>query len=402
MNIFLVGNGFDLHHKFPTHYIDFLHTMQFLMENYDESMTTVGDIFGNKSLQEKNSFIKDCYEQHAVVYGSTTIKAEVIKSMVSRANENIWFSYFCNCVSKDIHWIDFENEISRVLEAFKAFFDYENELTLSGNHVVFDISSFPSNIEDRYILGQFDFFFEDFDEYSIGRSRFMCLKDEYVNEKVVGSNSFYPAENDIVSELFFHLRELAELLREYLLYFVDGPARACSQLGRIPRFINLPSPDRVYSFNYTNTLEIFYKSKDVNHIHGNTETNIVLGINPDETDDVYTVDTTFLQFKKYFQRVLLNTDESYLKRMIALSRVPRGYDDTLYVIGHSLDSTDEDIIKQIFASVNSIKILYHSDTSVKSLIKNLVQIYGKEGLDQLREKKSLQFIPQTEIQWSEK
>ena len=53
MNIFLVGNGFDLHHKFPTRYIDFLHTMGFLIQNKDETYTTIGKIFGNADLQQK-------------------------------------------------------------------------------------------------------------------------------------------------------------------------------------------------------------------------------------------------------------------------------------------------------------------------------------------------------------
>ena len=32
MTFMLLGNGYDLHHKFPTRYIDFLQTVHFLME----------------------------------------------------------------------------------------------------------------------------------------------------------------------------------------------------------------------------------------------------------------------------------------------------------------------------------------------------------------------------------
>ena len=73
MNIFLVGNGFDLHHKFPTRYIDFLHTMGFLIQNKDETYTTIGKIFGNEDLQQANSFIQECYEQHQHIYNSTAL-----------------------------------------------------------------------------------------------------------------------------------------------------------------------------------------------------------------------------------------------------------------------------------------------------------------------------------------
>ena len=56
----------------------------------------------------------------------------------------------------------------------------------------------------------------------------------------------------------------------------------------------------------------------------------------------------------------------------------------LYVIGHSLDSTDEDVIRQVFESAKTIRILYHNETSIKNQIKNLVEIYGKEGPDVLQ------------------
>ena len=57
MNVYLLGNGFDLHHKFPTRYIDFLHTVQFLSENCEQEFSMVGDVFGNESLKSKNGFI---------------------------------------------------------------------------------------------------------------------------------------------------------------------------------------------------------------------------------------------------------------------------------------------------------------------------------------------------------
>lgn len=54
MNVYLLGNGFDLHHKFPTRYIDFLHTVQFLSENSEQEFSMVGDVFGNEPLKSKN------------------------------------------------------------------------------------------------------------------------------------------------------------------------------------------------------------------------------------------------------------------------------------------------------------------------------------------------------------
>ena len=157
-------------------------------------------------------------------------------------------------------------------------------------------------------------------------------------------------------------------------------------------------PNRVYSFNYTNTVEILYGNCMVDHIHGNTMSNIVLGINPDEKDKLDNINTTFLQFKKYFQRTFFNTDMDFLKDMVFKEGLS---EDNVVVIGHSLDKTDEDVIKQIFQRAKRITVLYHKEQVVKDQIRNLVEIYGKEGLDKLREEKGLVFLPQSHIEWRE-
>ena len=397
MNVFLLGNGFDLHHKFPTSYLNFLNTMKFLVEKYDDSFATVAHVFGNDELQEKDEFIKKCYEQHSGVYKTTLLPKDKIKDMITHIKDNMWFNYLSNSVAKDIKWIDFEKEIIRVLEAFSSLLDCNEGFSLINGGVTFSLSALEVDVEDRYILSQFNFFYDK--DLQSGSSSMKRMKDEYVFEKIAGSNAYHFAKDEMASGLYTSLRELTDVLKDYLLYFVDAPSKEYDNLGIEPRFRSLPTPNRVYSFNYTNTIQILYSNAMVDHIHGNTNTNIVLGVNPDENDNVESADTTFLQFKKYFQRVFFNTDIDFIKSMDFVVRTPRSNDTKLYVIGHSLDSTDKDVIKQIFESVKTIIILYHSETSVKNQIKNLVEIYGKEGLDMLRQEKSLVFLPQSEIQW---
>ena len=72
----------------------------------------------------------------------------------------------------------------------------------------------------------------------------------------------------------------------------------------------------------------------------------------------------------------------------------------LYTIGHSLDITDEDIIRQLFDLANKITVFYHSETSAQNLIRNLVRIYGKNEFDNLRESKELRFHPQAPVGWN--
>lgn len=45
MDILLLGNGFDLYHKLPTKYINFLNTVKFLQNNFSETDMTTIDLF---------------------------------------------------------------------------------------------------------------------------------------------------------------------------------------------------------------------------------------------------------------------------------------------------------------------------------------------------------------------
>lgn len=397
MNIFLVGNGFDLHHDFPTSYYDFLQTILFLLESYDESMETVGKVFGHSALQARSKSIQKCCQKHGKVYNATVLPKKEIVDMVEQAKHNMWIFYLSKCVTRDIHWIDFEKEILRVLKAFDRFFDYRDGVMLYDEELLFNLAVFPSDPEDNYIMRHFDYFYERV-AWS-PNSEQMRIRSAYMAERVIGSGAYVLAKDGITAVLYQSLRELADLLKKYLWYFVDEPSRMYAQKEIAPYWPKLPVPHYVYSFNYTNTFEILYGAKNVSHIHGNTENEIVLGINPDERDMSGSVDTTFLQFKKYFQRVFFETDSGFMKTIESLGRSPYNKENALIVIGHSLDSTDEDMIRKIFDSVQKITIYYHNENSVKNQIKNLVEIYGKEGLDQLRERRLLQFSKQPEIVW---
>ena len=71
--------------------------------------------------------------------------------------------------------------------------------------------------------------------------------------------------------------------------------------------------------------------------------------------------SNFIFFKKYYQRVCFKTDIEYLK---AVSNIywnkKHEHEVVLKVIGHSLDVTDKEIIKDLFETANKIKIFYHS------------------------------------------
>ncbi|MBE5890451.1 MAG: hypothetical protein E7282_05705 [Lachnospiraceae bacterium] len=397
MNVLLLGNGFDLNHKFPTSYINFINVVNFLLDKEPEEITTIGQVLGDQKLQNVDSFIKICYEEHARIYDEVIFDDKEKNQIINIARSNLWYEYFSYSVAKNMTWIDFEKEIVRVLEAFNTFFE-KASFELVNNDVFFDLARYD-NQEDEYIISCFPFFYDKKENLGSQHSNVMKIKKQYVFEKITGSGTYHLCEEQIIADLYISMRDLADILRLYLKAFVDEPSKKYMDMGIKAKFASLPSSTQVYSFNYTNTYEILYSLSNVDHIHGNTESSIVLGVNPDEKDEIYSIDTSFLQFKKYFQRTFYSTDNSFLKKEYDTQNIRTLEGIDLYVIGHSLDVTDKDIIKLVFDSATRITVLYHSDISVKSQIKNLVEMFGKEGLDRLRAKKDLCFVRQSDVEW---
>lgn len=120
-----------------------------------------------------------------------------------------------------------------------------------------------------------------------------------------------------------------------------------------------------------------------------------MGVNPDSDDENSGgnyVDTSFLQFKKYFQRVLYRTDLDYIKFINEVKiRSHPTTSNHLVVAGHSLDITDEDIIKEVFAVADTITIICYNENAISDSINNLVKIYEKKGFDLLRSRTGLEF-----------
>ena len=224
---------------------------------------------------------------------------------------------------------------------------------------------------------------------------------KYCLEHPVGSKNFTYDGEKISSDLFESLIEFSNILKLYFKNFIDIPTKKYNELGVKAKCPSFPPATHVFTFNYTNTFELLHgETSSIEHIHGNVEKEIVLGVNPDEKDELDKMDTTFIQFKKYFQRVFLKTDVSYLNKVQNLSKYEKlTSNDTLHVIGHSLDTTDKDIIMELFDMCGKVIVYYHNDKALRQYIKNLVDIYGKSKFDEIRMKKNLQFLPQAEIDW---
>jgi hypothetical protein len=382
MKLFMIGNGFDLSYSLPTKYLNFLNVIEYLHGIYRanpqqlQEIKTVADILDNEGLHQKDTSIAACYEKYEAYYKVTPIDKAVVELLAELPVTNMWCSFLLETFNQDRGWIDFEQEIDEVIGAFKDFLD--------GTPLRFSIRSFPKGSTSKFIIQKMPYFLKSFGNgtYEINR--------EYMLERHTGSHEYVINDEKFIGYLRDKLNAFADALRQYLQCFVDNMVERIPPTEWCDEWFVRIKPDYVVTLNYTKTFEHFCPSAKVAHVHGSVDHRIVLGVNSDEDDEIDTADTTFIAFKKYYQRVVYGTDSSYLELLEKIEGTSKYC--KLTVMGHSLDSTDKDIITQLFAHSGKITILYHSQSALGTYVSKLIEIYGKEGFDELRSEKELKFV----------
>lgn len=378
-NILLVGNGFDLYYKLPTKYADFLHVVKFLLSNRNTDFSTIGDIFSQESLQRIDGHIGVCYTAHKKTFDATALNKELVSEIIKLTENNLWFSYLNTVFDKDIGWIDFEKEISFVLKCFEKAFEKSTLLHFKSPEKHF-----------QYVIELFEFYIDKAASRNVVTIGTYKVNADYCIETPKGSGNNTVNTEKVVKKLYDELLNLGKSLKLYLKCFVENTFSQLKNDGTCTRIDFLSHIDKAITFNYTNTYENIYFNNSAFHLHGNVNEEVVLGVNPDESDTLNNINTTFVCFKKYFQRTLYETDQEYLKWINEYvgNKIPY----RLFSMGHSLDVTDEDVIAELFSNAKEIVILYHDITAKKSYISNLVRMFGKEKFDILRKEKQLAFV----------
>lgn len=378
-NVLLLGNGFDLYYKLPTQYIDFLHVVNYLLSNRNANFETVGEVFSQKSLQESDSFIATCYNAHQQTFDATPLDKNDISEIIKLTEKNLWFSYLSKVFNKDVGWIDFEKEISFVLKCFENVFE-KSIIVLFKNDERYV----------KYVIEFFGFYIDKGASEKVVRLGTYKVNADYCIEKPIGSGNYIINTEKVIDKLYKELSDLSKALKLYLKCFVEKSFELLKNDGTCERIEFLSHIEKTITFNYTNTYEKLYYNNNAFHIHGNVNDEIVLGVNPDESDSLEKINTTFVRFKKYFQRTFFETDTDYLRWMNECVDTRTPY--RLFAMGHSLDITDKDVIAELFQNSKEIFILYHNLEAKKSYIVNLVKLFGKDGFDELKKDKKLTFI----------
>lgn len=353
MVILLIGNGFDLAHGYPTTYIDF---MKFVRQY--------------RFYLKNNKFMEDLYKSFFSYLEETN--PDAFHEFDALTKDNLLLTYFFNVIkgSNKHDWIDFENELSKLIQVL-------DEVDCSSK--------------------------EQFDN---GLSTFVLTKRQagvlyHLNNLAAdGLGNYYITNNyldDVFNELLSGLKKVRRCLELYLAVFIPyySNSENCSTIDSVVRVKN--RVDRVLSFNYTNTFQSLYEESGDNieycYIHGKAvqdhsanDCDLVLGINEYLEDERKDKDNSFIEFKKFYQRILFENDSTYADWIDEIEEdasIPRRIEkhNFLLVFGHSLDVSDQDIIRDLILSTNTLTFIYcHKDEAKEKYIKNLVKVIGEDEL----------------------
>lgn len=378
MDILVIGNGFDLEHNLPTKYWDF---MMFIKNYKNLSYKSKEEMKQIPIFKDLNENVKEYLLRNEVFYKDR--RSSILKELDTLISYNIWIKYFEDKVenNKEHGWIDFESEISEVIQALEYF----SKL----------------NKHDRKNSGK------DYDEIDEIKD---TLGNEFLNkisridgrdELKGGSANFYGEHGEkIVKALLKDLNDLIRCLEIYIgevVELIDVEHRSIDIEG-----LNI---NKVISFNYSNTYKRLYekggKQIEYDYIHGKVqvsrnadENNMVLGVDEYLKDDLKDKNVEFIKFKKYFQRIYKNTTCNYKRWVRTIkknSEVINADEDgiaeintrhNLYVFGHSIDVTDKDILRELILTPNLETTIFYYDKDTKAnYIANLVKIIGQDELN---------------------
>ena len=381
--ILLIGNGFDLAHGLPTSYSYFLdfcdkikETLFFLESSNDDEWKK--DIILNWDID--NSIKSKLYEWDKNTNNNLN---KLFIEIYDNIKNNIWINYFLEKREQlGKNWIDFESEISNVVQAFECV----RNCTESGK-------SIPRSGIEGIKVEEVETFIDIFE----GNGSKMFA----INYKTLGIFNKY------VKKMTVDLDRLIRALEIYISEFINKIE--VLQKNDDIKDIN---PDCVLSFNYSNTYERIYGQSnkiEYDYIHGKADItnnvntcNLVLGI--DEYLEGHDRDEKleFLALKKFYQRIYKSTDSSYMEW---IDEIHRNFLITykLYIFGHSLDKTDKDVLELLICNDNvQTKIYYHRKSNddkkeLGKLIRNLVRVIGAKELIRRTggSHKTIEFIPQT-------
>ncbi len=403
MNILVIGNGFDLAHGLPTKYGDFLEFCERVKGIYDFSDHISLSDYKSKYIDnwDMNDYIKTALletveKRHKC---GVWVSNHALEELYEHIRQNTWLEYFLKCHSfVGENWIDFELEISRVIQALDAAMrlmkNEENITKLSENN-----TKIIKNIVEE-----------------------VQRKDgKRLNIKEVLSNKRNLNDFKVLLE-----KDLNMLIRAFEIYLCEFVEKV--YIGKKSPNIDELKIDFILSFNYTHIFSKIYEMSErskrevedpYDYIHGEAVLNnsietdtMVLGIDEYLSKKKRNKEIEFIAFKKYYQRIHKGTGCKYKNWLDVIKREKKEIQESLnteysaripfnsyinkkhylYFFGHSLDVTDKDILRDLILNDNVYTTIYYHKTyddsgkddngrmDLGAKIANLVKVLGQDEL----------------------
>lgn len=369
MNILVIGNGFDLAHGLQTTYRDFL--------RFTDEFTIYKTAKENRQELGWNDGEDTRFFQYFIDLFNKSQRDEDARKIVNELDmltkDNVWLKHFKDAQIKK-GWIDFESEISKVVQTLEDIRKVLDNALKQGKNDV-KIEEYQKRILRHIGVG-------------------------------VGNN----IENAVRTPKERGLKDLDRLIRCLEIYLSDY-INNVSQEKTLPDIENLPFFDKVLSFNYTNTYERLYNNHsfiEFDYIHGKADikrnidtNNMVLGIDEYLKGDEKNENIEFIAFKKFYQRIHKETGCLY-KNWVAEIRSDKKISEiisickengndviskkdvkyhNLFIFGHSLDITDKDVLRDLILNDNVQTVIFYMDKDdYGRKIANLVKVIGQDEL----------------------
>lgn len=133
-------------------------------------------------------------------------------------------------------------------------------------------------------------------------------------------------------------------------------------------------------------IDYIHGKASIDHNVGNC--NLVLRINEYLEGKENNFDIEFIPFKKSYQRICKKTDSQYTKWIDGINNhnrpIPKGINPApalIYFFGHSLDSTDGDILRKLLLAQHTCtEVYYYNQKAFEQETANLVKIIGQDEL----------------------
>lgn len=326
MDILIIGNGFDIAHGLPTTYMQFLDICK-QVKSYRVSFAdgkVIVSVRSNNSEKRKifNMFVE-------------SLGLEYYREFHKIVCNNFWINHFLNKKHLGEKWIDFEEEIEKVLQEIKGIEIDKKEETIGSINEKIDVFVKKYNNKIR-------------------------------------------TYRDLYNQLIVEHRKLIRLLELYMGAYVSKMNVSGKEM-----FLYHPY-DYIVSFNYTNTFEKIYGSYvKTCYIHGyakdynNKTNNMVLGFDDHYIKNIDMI-AEFIPFEKYYQRIVNKNDSSYFEW---IEKCKNRCDVNIHIYGHSCAPSDGDILRKFLLIENAKKIIYCVDEIDRAdKIRNLAIVLEPDNL----------------------